>query len=123
MVAFLRFLEHGEIIVEFLFPFERRAVNALELRIPLVAFVVSARDIGELERADVSRPHDVRPGTKIDKFTVAIERDRKKNRSRPAGRQRTALPARFSKLPSPAHATRSDEDVPCRSSSRVVLRS
>src|SRR5205807_9619898 len=33
MIALLRFLEHGEIIVEFLFGFERSAVNALELRI------------------------------------------------------------------------------------------
>src|SRR5205807_9994028 len=29
MVAFLCFLEHGEIVVEFLFRFERSAVNAL----------------------------------------------------------------------------------------------
>ena len=33
MVALLRFLEHREVVIEFLFGFERRAVNALELRI------------------------------------------------------------------------------------------
>ena len=60
MIALLRFLEHREIVVEFLFSFERCAVNALKLRICLVAFVVRARHIGELERADVSRAHHVR---------------------------------------------------------------
>ncbi len=49
MVALLRFLEHGEIFVEFLFGFERRAVNALELRIFFVAFVISAGDARESE--------------------------------------------------------------------------
>ena len=48
----------------------------MELRILFVAFVVGAGDVGELERADVSRAHDVRPGAKIDKLAVAIERDR-----------------------------------------------
>src|SRR5207249_9998894 len=43
MISFLRFLEHGEIIVELLFRFERSTVNALKLRICFVTFVVSAR--------------------------------------------------------------------------------
>ena len=55
--------------------FERGAVNALELRILFVAFVVGAGDARELERADVSRAHDVRPGAEIDEVAVAIERD------------------------------------------------
>ena len=75
MVAFLRFLEHREVVVEFLFGFERRAVNALKLRIFFVAFVVRAGDGGELERADVSRAHHVRPGAEIDELAVAIERN------------------------------------------------
>ena len=80
MIALLRFLEHREVVVELLFCFEGGAVNALELRILLVAFIVSARDAGELERADVSGAHDMRPGAKVDEVAVAIERDR----SRPA---------------------------------------
>ena len=75
MVALLRFLEHREVIVEFLFGFERRAVNALKLRICFVAFVIRAGDVGELERADVSRAHHVRPGAEIDELAVAVERN------------------------------------------------
>ena len=73
MIALLGFLEHGEIIVEFLFRLERGAVNPLELRIALVAFVVRTRHVGELEGADVSRPHHVRAGAEIDEITTAIE--------------------------------------------------
>ena len=75
MVALLRFLEHCEVIVEFLFGFERGAVNALELRILFVALVVRARDGGQLECADVSRAHHVRPGAEIDELAVAIKRN------------------------------------------------
>ena len=60
MVALLRFLQHREVVVEFLFGFERGAVNALELRILFVALVVRACDGGQLECADVSRAHHVR---------------------------------------------------------------
>ena len=76
VVALFRFLEHREIFIEFLFRFEGRAVNALELRILFVAFVVGARHAGELERADVSGAHDVRAGAKIDEVAIAIEGDR-----------------------------------------------
>src|SRR2546428_13492635 len=75
MVTLLRFLEHGEILIEFLFRFERGAVNPLQLWILFVAFVVSACDIGELERADVSGAHDMRSGAKINEIATAIERD------------------------------------------------
>src|SRR2546427_3799084 len=75
MVALFRFLEHREVIIELLFRFERRAVNALELRILLVAFVISASHSRELERADVSRAHYVRAGAEIDEVAIAIERD------------------------------------------------
>src|SRR5437868_2902667 len=66
MVALLRFLEHREIIVEFLFRFECGAVNTLELRILFVAFIISAGEAGELECADVSSAHDVWASAKID---------------------------------------------------------
>src|SRR6266536_5362972 len=75
MVALLRFLKHCEVIVELLFRFERGTVNALELWILFIALVISARYVGELERANVSRAHDVRTGAKIDKIAAAIERD------------------------------------------------
>src|SRR5207302_6753783 len=75
MVALLRFLEHGEMLVEFLFRFEGGAVNALELWVLFVVFIVSARDAGKPEGADVSSAHDVRAGAKIDEVAVAIERD------------------------------------------------
>ena len=45
MIALLRFLQHREVIVEFLFGFERGAVNALELRIFFVALVVRAGNV------------------------------------------------------------------------------
>src|SRR5436190_24212044 len=75
MVALLRFLEHRKVIIKFLPRFEGGAVNALELRIFFVAFVVSTRNAGELERADVSSAHDMRPCAKIDELPVAVQRD------------------------------------------------
>src|SRR5207248_10612608 len=41
MVALLCFLEHGEVVVELLFRLEGSTINALKLRILLVAFVVA----------------------------------------------------------------------------------
>src|SRR2546430_17344263 len=75
MVALLRFLQHREVVVEFLLCLEGGAVNALELRILVVAFIISAGEAGELERADVSGAHDMRAGAKIDEIAVAIERN------------------------------------------------
>ena len=75
MVALLGFLEHGEVFVELGFVLEGGAVDALELRVLFVAFVVGAGDVGELERADVACAHDVRAGAEIGELAVAIERD------------------------------------------------
>ena len=75
MVALLRFLEHGEVFVELGLVLEGGAVDALELRVLFVAFVVGAGDVGELERADVAGAHDVRASAEIGEFAVAIERD------------------------------------------------
>ncbi|KAF5406796.1 MAG: hypothetical protein Udaeo2_31370 [Candidatus Udaeobacter sp.] len=75
MVALLRFLEHGEIVVEFLFRFERRAINTLQLRILFIAFVVSAGDARQAKCVDVPRAHYVWPRTEIDEVAAAIERD------------------------------------------------
>src|SRR5207249_5331015 len=76
VIALLRFFEHSEVVVEFLFSFKRSAVNALELRISFVAFVICAGYIGELKRANVSGAHDMWPGAEIDELAVTIERDR-----------------------------------------------
>ena len=75
MVALLRFLEHGEVFVELGLVLEGGAVDALELRVLFVAFVVGAGDVREFERADVAGAHDVRAGAEIGEFAVAIERD------------------------------------------------
>ncbi len=75
MVAFLRFLEHGEVFVELRLILESGAVDALELRILFVAFVISAGDVGEFERADVAGAHHVRPGAEIGELAVPIDRD------------------------------------------------
>ena len=73
MVALLRFLEHGKVGVHLGAVLEGGAVDALELRVFLVAFVVGAGDVGELEGTDVARAHDVRAGAEIGEFAVAIE--------------------------------------------------
>ena len=75
MIAFLRLLEHREVVIELLFRFKRGAVNTLEMRVTFVAFVVGARHVRQLESANISRAHDVRPRTKIDEVAIAIERD------------------------------------------------
>src|SRR2546430_1904192 len=54
MIAAFCFFEHLEISLELGFVLECGAVNALELRILLIAFVIGAGDAGELESTDVS---------------------------------------------------------------------
>src|SRR5207248_7161772 len=75
MIALLRFLEHGEVVIQLLLRFERRAVNPLQLRILFVALVVRAGDVGELERANVSGAHHVRAGAEINEIAIAVERN------------------------------------------------
>ena len=73
MVALFRFLEHGEVFVELGLILEGGAVDALELRIALVAFVVGAGEVRELERADIAGAHHMRPGAEIDELAIAVE--------------------------------------------------
>src|SRR4051794_26580817 len=75
MVALLRFLQHGEVFVELGLVLEGSAVDALELRIPLVAFVVGAGEIRETKSANVGGAHDVWAGAEIKEVAVAIEGD------------------------------------------------
>src|SRR5437868_9226545 len=76
MIALLRFLQHGEVVIQFLLCLESSAVDALELWILFIAFVIGAGHAGEFEGADVARAHDMRPSTKVEKIAVAVERDR-----------------------------------------------
>ena len=48
MVALLRLLEHLEVVVQLGLVLERRAVDALELRVSFVALVVRAGDVVSL---------------------------------------------------------------------------
>src|SRR4051794_26166512 len=75
MVALLRFLQHGEVFVELGLILKGSAVDALKLRIPLVAFVVGAGQIGETKSANVAGAHDVWAGAQVKEVAVAIEGD------------------------------------------------
>ena len=70
VVAFLGLLQHLEVGLHLGLVLERRAVDALELRVFLVALVVRAGDAGELERADVAGAHHVRPGAEVNEVAV-----------------------------------------------------
>ena len=76
MVALLRLFEHFEILVELGLVLEGGAVDALELRVALVALVIRAGHGGELERADVAGTHHVRPGAQINEIAVPEIRNR-----------------------------------------------
>src|SRR6476646_4613020 len=75
MVALLRFLQHGEVFVELSLVLEGSAVDALELRISLVPFVVGAGDVRQAKGTYVAGAHDVWPGAKVKEIAIAIERD------------------------------------------------
>ena len=53
VVALLGFFELGQVLVQILLGEERRAVDALQLRVLLVALPVGARDRKQLERLDL----------------------------------------------------------------------
>ena len=75
MVALFGFFEHREVGVQLGLVFKRSAVDALELRVLFVAFVVGAGHAGELERADVACAHHVRAGAEVNEIAVLIQRD------------------------------------------------
>jgi len=76
VVPFPGLLEHLEVSLQLGLAFESRAVDALQLRVLLVALVIGAGDLRQLERADVARAHDMRPGAEIEELPVLIVRDR-----------------------------------------------
>ncbi len=75
VVPLLRLFQEIEMGLHLGFIFEGGAVDALELRVLLVAQVIGAGDVGELERADVAGAHDVGPGAEVDEIAVGVERD------------------------------------------------
>src|ERR1039457_3748728 len=76
MVAAFGLFDHLDILVERGPVLERRAVNALELRVAFVALVVGAGHGGELEGADVAGAHRVRPGAQVNEVAVLEIRNR-----------------------------------------------
>jgi hypothetical protein len=75
MVAARGFFEAGEVIVEIFFREERRAVDALQLRILLVAEPVSAGEADDLEGFDAAGRGHMRAAAEVDEVAVAIEAD------------------------------------------------
>ena len=73
VVALLRFLHERKMGLHLGLVLEGGAVDALKLRVFLVAKVVGAGDVGELERADVAGAHDVGPGAEVDEVAVGVE--------------------------------------------------
>jgi hypothetical protein len=75
MVAARGFFKAGEVGVEILFRKERRAVDALELRILFVAEPVGAGEAGDFEGLDAAGRGHVRAAAEVDEVAVAIEAD------------------------------------------------
>ena len=75
MVALLRLLQLVQIIVEVLLGEERRAVDALELRILLVAQPVRSCNVEQLERLDAAGRRNVWPAAKVGELAGLVNRD------------------------------------------------
>ena len=76
MVPAFGLLQHVEVGLHLGLVLEGGAVDALELRIAFVAFVVGAGHVCELESADVAGAHHVRPGAQINEIAVLVVGDR-----------------------------------------------
>src|SRR5688500_8214740 len=72
-IALLRVLQHREVGLELRLVLESSAVDALELRVLLVAFVVGTRDVGEPEGSDVPGAHHVWTCAEVGELAVAID--------------------------------------------------
>ena len=75
MVAALRLLEPRQVLLELRLAGEGRAVDALEHRVALVAPPVGARDLEQLERADLVGALHVRPAAQVGEVAVPEDRD------------------------------------------------
>ena len=76
VVAFRRFFEKDEVVVEFLLRRKGGPVDALQHRVVLVAPPVRARDAHQLDRADLARRFGVTAAAEIGKVADRVERDR-----------------------------------------------
>ncbi len=75
MVALLGFLDVLQVLVEIFLRKERGAVNALELRILLVAQPVGTGDVEQLERLDPPGRGNVRPSAEVGELASLVDRD------------------------------------------------
>ena len=75
VIAGLRRFEALEVLVEILLRQEHGAVNALQHRIPLVAFPVGAGRMRKLEDAEPPRGRDVRAAAKVDEVLLLVARE------------------------------------------------
>ncbi len=75
MVALLGFFELVEVVVEVFLGVERGAVDALELRVLLVAQPVGAGDVEQLEGLDASGGRDVRAAAEVGELAGLVDRD------------------------------------------------
>src|SRR5262249_15623568 len=75
MIALFGFLEHREVIVEFLFRVECGAVNPLQLRILFIPLVVGACHAGQAKRADIASARHMGASAEIDEIATAIKRN------------------------------------------------
>src|SRR2546430_14002284 len=76
MIAAFGLFKHFEVRLHLGLVLESSPVNALKLRIALVAFVIRAGDAGQFKSPDISSPHHMRSGAKVDKIPISIIRNR-----------------------------------------------
>ena len=75
MVALLGFLDLVQVLVQVLPGEERGAVDALQLRVVLVAQPVRAGDVEQLERLDAPGGRDVRPAAEVGELAGLVDGD------------------------------------------------
>src|SRR5256885_1600924 len=75
MVALFGLFDRMQVLLKVLLVEERRAIDALELRIFLVAQPVSTGDAGQFESLDPPGGGDVRATAEVNEIAVAVEGD------------------------------------------------
>ena len=73
VIAALGFFEPVQIFVQLLLRVERRCVDALQLRIPFLAFPVGPRNAHQLESLNPLGGRDMRSAAEIDEFAGSVE--------------------------------------------------